>query len=121
MNVANAVASVADAEAVGVATMGAEAAGFETADAAADHAALRFVIAALLFGTTFLSLLVIALQRIAAAFRFSIAAFFKAAAFVFFTPPFASSFFNFEIFAHAAGESAPSTDSFRQELQCSES
>jgi hypothetical protein len=64
MNVANAAASVADAEAVGVATMGAEAAGFEIA------AALRFVIAALLFGATFLEL------------AFGIAAFFKAAAFL---------------------------------------
>ena len=53
MNVANAVASVADAEAVGVATMGAEAAG--SADAAADDAALRLVIAALHFGSTFLA------------------------------------------------------------------
>jgi hypothetical protein len=51
MNAANAVASVADAEAVGVATMGAEAAGFETADAAAADAAFRFFIAALLCGT----------------------------------------------------------------------
>ena len=88
MNVANAVASVADAEAVGVATVGAEAAGFETA------AALRFVIAALLFGATFLEL------------AFGIAAFFKAAAFFFFVPPFASSFLNFVIFAHSSGESA---------------
>ena len=68
MNVANAVASVADAEAVGVATMGAEAAGFETADAAAaDAAALEL---SLLCGTTFLDFLVIALRRVAA-FRFS--------------------------------------------------
>ena len=101
MNVANAVASVADAEAVGVATMGAEAAGFETA------AALRFVIAALLFGATFLELAFgIAAFFKAAAFLFFIAAFFKAAAFFFFVPPFASSFLNFEIFAHEAGESA---------------
>ena len=55
MNVANAVASVADAEAVGVATMGAEAAGSKTADAAADDAALRLVIAAFHFGSTFLA------------------------------------------------------------------
>ena len=80
MNTANAVASVADAEAVGVAKMGAEAAGFETADAAAaDAAALEL---SLLCGTTFLDSLVIALRRVAA-FRFFIAAFFKATAFVF--------------------------------------
>jgi hypothetical protein len=101
MNVANAAASVADAEAVGVATMGAEAAGFETA------AALRFVIAALLFGATFLELAFgIAAFFKAAAFLFFIAAFFKAAASFFFVPPFASSFLNFEIFAHSSGESA---------------
>ena len=74
------VASVADAEAVGVATMGAEAACSKTADAAAaDAAALEL---SLLCGTTFLDFLVIALRRVAA-FRFFIAAFFKAAAFVF--------------------------------------
>ena len=69
MNFANA---VADAEAVGVAKMGAVAAGSETADAAAANAAVLQL--SLLFGTTFLDFFVIAWRR-AAAFRFFIAAF----------------------------------------------
>jgi hypothetical protein len=69
MNFANAVASVADAEAVGVAKLGAVS---ETAGAAAADAAVLQLF--LLFGTTFLDFLVIAWRR-AAAFRFFIAAF----------------------------------------------